>query len=268
MGFMSARSRRWLSRLIACGAMLLSGVGLALGQGAPGGVVRVYAAASLKTALDEVVKTYSDDGGGAVSVSYASSAALARQIEHGAPADVFISADLDWMEYLAARGLIDPATRRTLVGNRLVLVAPNDSQISITIEHGFKLADALAGGRLAVGDVTAVPAGKYAKAALESLGVWSSVAGTLAPAENVRAALAFVAMGEAPLGIVYATDAAAEPKLRIVGEFPASSHPAIVYPAAVIAGSAAPERARGLLDALGSSTAQAIFERYGFRRLP
>jgi molybdate transport system substrate-binding protein len=221
----------------------------------------VFAAASLKGALDAVVRSY--DPSGKVVVSYAASSALAKQIENGAPADVFISADLDWMDYLETRKLIDPDTRFNLLRNRLVLIAPAGSGVALEIKPGFALARSLGDGRLAMADPDAVPAGKYGKAALQSLGVWAAVAGKLAPAANVRAALALVARAEAPLGIVYRTDAIADSNVRIVAEFPEGSHPPIIYPAAAVAGGRK-ARARRFLAYLRSSTAQVIFARYGF----
>ncbi|MBA3325954.1 MAG: molybdate ABC transporter substrate-binding protein [Rhodobacteraceae bacterium] len=223
----------------------------------------IFAAASLKNALDAVAAAWTEASGEAASISYAGSSTLAKQIEEGAPADVFISADLDWMDYLATRNLVDPATRRTLLGNRLVLIASGTEAAPVEIASGFDLAGMLGAGRLAIADVKAVPAGRYGKAALESLGVWASVETRLAEAENVRAALAFVALGEAPLGIVYATDAGAEDDVTIVGTFPESSHPAILYPAAVTADSAHPQAA-AFLDFLGSAAARAAFEAEGF----
>ena len=173
--------------------------------------VVVFAAASLTNALDEAAKLFERQGGAHAKISYAASPALAKQIESGAPADIFISADLDWMNYLEQRHLIQPATRRNLLGNRLVLVAPADSDVHVEIKPGFDLAALLKGGRLAMADTDSVPAGKYGKAALEKLGVWNTVQPAVAPAETVRAALLFVSRREAPLGIVYATDAAADP---------------------------------------------------------
>ena len=226
--------------------------------------LKVFAAASLKDALEEVGKRYSDaPNRPKVVSSFAASSALAKQIENGAPADIFISADEDWMDYVAQRKLIDPVTRVDLLGNRLVLIAPADSTVKADITKGFPLASLLGGGRLAVADPDYVPAGKYAKAALEYLEVWSQVEGKLARAENVRAALAFVSRGETPLGIVYATDAKADPKVRVIGEFPAGSHPRIVYPAAVIATSTNPN-ARGFLEYLTSKDAWVVFARHGF----
>jgi molybdate transport system substrate-binding protein len=223
----------------------------------------VFAAASLKNALDAAVAGYTRKTGKAVTVSYAASSALAKQIEQGAPADIFVSADLDWMDYLQARSLIAADTRVTLLGNDIVLVAPADSDVSLTITPRFPLRDALGGGKLAMAQTATVPAGKYGKAALEHLGVWDSVAAKVAETDNVRAALAFVARGEAALGIVYATDAKAEPGVKVVDTFPAESHPPILYPAALSA-SAEPE-ARAFFAYLTSEKARAFFEAEGFR---
>ncbi|HUE19477.1 MAG TPA: molybdate ABC transporter substrate-binding protein [Stellaceae bacterium] len=230
------------------------------------GVV-VYAAASLKDALDDVNAQYQQGGGKAAVISYAASSALAKQIGAGAPADIFISADLDWMDYLDQRHLIAASSRKNILGNTLVLVAPKDSTAHVTIAPGFPLASLLKGGRLAVADPAAVPAGKYAKAALEKLGVWDSVANSLAPTENVRAALLLVSRGETPYGIVYRTDAAAEPRVKIVGTFPADSHPPIIYPAVLIATSKNPEAAK-YLAFIESTKAKLAFEKQGFTVLP
>ena len=219
----------------------------------------VFAAASLKNALDEASSAYARDR---VVVSYGASSTLARQIENGAPADVFISADLDWMEYLEKRGLVAEATRRNLLGNQLVLVAPRAQPVKLEPAPGFPIAKALGDGRLALAEPTSVPAGKYAKAALETLGVWAQLAGRIAPADNVRAALALVARGEAPLGIVYRSDAHAEPAVVLAGVFPADSHPPIVYPGAALKG--AKRGAAGFLQFLSGPKASAIFERHGF----
>lgn len=226
----------------------------------------VFAAASLKTALDRVASEFEAKTGARVIVSYGGSSALAKQIEQGAPADIFISADLDWMDYVAGKKLIREETRRDLLGNALVLIAPADSSLSIRIGPGFPLADALGRGYLAVADTAAVPAGKYARASLENLGVWDSVKNKLAQAENVRTALALVARGEAPLGIVYRTDATAEPKVRIVDSFPADSHPPIVYPVAQTASSVSPD-AGAFLEFLRSGEAREAFEAQGFELL-
>jgi molybdate transport system substrate-binding protein len=226
----------------------------------------VFAAASATDALDDVGASYTRETGQLLKVSYAASSALARQIEAGAGADVFLSADVEWMDYLEARQRIDPATRRDLLSNRLVLIAPAASDVKLEIAPGFPLLQALGTGRLATGDPDYVPVGRYARAALESLGVWSEVADRLVRAENVRAALAFVSRGEAPLGIVYATDVPVDPGVRRVAVFPESSHPPIVYPVALIA--AAHPGARRFLEFLGSPAAREIFRRHGFAPLP
>jgi molybdate transport system substrate-binding protein len=226
--------------------------------------VLVFAAASLKTALDEVAARCAAQTGKTTTASYAGSSALAKQIEAGAPADIFVSADLDWMDYLAERDLIRPETRTNLLGNDLVLIAPADSAAAATIEPGFPIA-ALLGedGRLAVADIAAVPAGKYAKAALEALGVWTAVADRIVQAANVRAALALVARGEAPLGIVYRTDAMAEPGVEVLDTFPEDTHPPIVYPVALLRDSAGADAAAALA-CLQSDEARAIFAAHGF----
>jgi molybdate transport system substrate-binding protein len=225
--------------------------------------ITVFAAASLKNALDDAVKRYEAKSGDKVVVSYAASSALAKQIESGAPADIFFSADLDWMDYLQEKNLIGVPSRHTLLGNTLVLIAPKDSTVSLTIAKNFPLVQALGpDGKLAMASVDSVPAGKYGKVALTYLGVWDQVAPRVAQAENVRAALAFVARKEAPLGIVYGTDAKSEPAVRVVGVFPAESHPKILYPVALTA-SAKPD-ARKFLEFLLSSEAAPSFETQGF----
>lgn len=222
----------------------------------------VFAASSLQTALDALTPAIQQTTGVRIRASYAASSALARQIESGAPAGLFISADLDWMDYLAERKLIVPATRVNLLRNTLVLVAPAKAPVSITISPGFPLARALGANRLAIANPDSVPAGKYARTALTSLGVWDSVASKLAPRENVRAALLLVSLGEAPLGIVYKTDAVADRSVVIVDAFPATSHGAIVYPAAVtMPGSPAASR---VLAFLQSKAAKAVFAQQGF----
>ena len=226
----------------------------------------VFAAASLKNALDDVDTAYTAQSHVAVRASYAASSALAKQIEQGAPADAFISADSDWMDYVAQRKLIVVASRRDVLTNHLAMIAPATSAVRLNIRKGFALAKALGDGRLAIAGPE-VPAGKYGRASLEALGAWDGVKDHLAPAENVRGALAFVAQGEAPLGIVYDTDAKSEPKVKIVGLFPDDSHPRIVYPAALVATSknaAAP----GYVAFLQGPQASAIFRRYGFIVLP
>lgn len=229
--------------------------------------VTVFAAASLKNALDTAVSAYKAKTGKDVAVSYAASSALAKQIEAGAPADIFFSADLDWMDYLAKKDLIDGASRVTLLGNTLVLVAPKDSTASLEIKPGFPLAEALgADGKLAMGTVASVPAGKYGKAALEKLGVWAAVEPHVAQADNVRGALAFVARGEAPFGIVYGTDAHAEKAVKIVATFPEDTHPPIVYPVALTKTGTSAD-AKAFLDYLLSSDAKSAFEAQGFTLL-
>jgi molybdate transport system substrate-binding protein len=223
----------------------------------------VFAAASLKNALDDVSAEWQRETGKKTAISYAASPALARQIEQGAPADIFISADLDWMDYVQQRNLIKADTRSNLLGNKIVLIAPKNSIASVKIAPGFNLAAALGSGRLAMADTAAVPAGKYGKSALETLGVWSSVQDKVAQAENVRAALLLVSRGEAPLGIVYETDAAADPNVRIVDAFPANTHPAIVYPIAITAASRN-ANATAFLAYLKSPKAQPLFRKQGF----
>jgi molybdate transport system substrate-binding protein len=234
---------------------------------APAADVLLFAAASLKNALDAIDDQYQKDTGKHVTVSFAASPTLAKQVESGAPADIFISADLGWMDYLAKKDLIKADTRKNLLGNELVLIAPRDSAAQITIAPGLDLAKLLGGGRLAMADTSAVPAGKYGKAVLEKLGVWDQVSGQIAQAENVRAALALVARGEAPLGIVYRTDAAAEPGVKIVATFPADTHPPIIYPIALLAGSTNPDAA-AYLAYIEGATAKPLFEKQGFVILP
>ncbi len=232
-------------------------------QAAQAQAIVVFAAASLKNALDDANHLFEQQSGAAVKTSYAASSALAKQIESGAPADLFISADLAWMDYLQKRNLIQPASRRNLLGNRLVLVAPAAAATPVEIKPGFDLVALLKGGRLAMADPASVPAGKYGKAALEKLGVWGAVEPHVAAAENVRAALLFVDRRETPLGIVYATDAAADSGVEIVGVFPESTHPPIIYPIALTAGDRNPGAAR-LLAFLASPAARPAFEKQGF----
>ncbi|KQT85273.1 molybdate ABC transporter substrate-binding protein [Aurantimonas sp. Leaf443] len=223
----------------------------------------VFAAASLKNAFDAANAAWAAQGGRTATISYAASSALARQIEGGAPADVFASADLAWMDYLSKAKLIANDTRTELLGNGIVLVAPRDGATALAIAPGFDLAAALGDGRLAMANVDSVPAGKYGKAALETLGAWDGVKDRIAQAENVRAALLLVARGEAPLGIVYRTDAVADPAVRIVGTFPESSHAPVVYPVAVTAAATSPD-ARAFVDFLKGNAARALFEAEGF----
>jgi molybdate transport system substrate-binding protein len=254
---LSWQRRDFIGAVVLCAALPF--VSAAAADGRP---VLVFAAASLKTALDAIAAEWRAGTGGRVTISYAASSTLAKQIENGAPADLFISADQDWMDYLQQRQLIDPTTRIDLLGNSLVLIAPAGGAASVTIAPGFPLAALLGDGRLAMADPDAVPAGRYGKAALSALGVWPGVAGRIAAAENVRAALLLVARGEAPLGIVYRTDAAAEPSVRIVGTFPSDSHPPIVYPMALTV-TASPD-APAFATYLHGLAARKLFEAQGF----
>jgi molybdate transport system substrate-binding protein len=247
---------------IAVSTLLVAAIGLSAGARADDLVV--FAAASLKDALDAINADWQKANGKNATISYAASSALAKQIEADAPADVFISADLDWMNYVDVRKLIVPATRRNLLGNSLVLIAPAETKpAAVDVKPDFPLAKLLGGGKLAMADPNAVPAGKYGKGALTKLGVWDSVSGSVAAAENVRACLLLVARGEAPYGIVYKTDAAIEPKVKIVGTFPADSVSPITYPIAQIASSKNAD-ATGFLAYLGGPDATRQFEHYGF----
>lgn len=221
------------------------------------------AAASLKNAFDQVAHDWKTETGKTVTFSFAASSALAKQIEQGAPADLFASADLDWMDYLDQRGLIKPGTRSNLLANSLVLIAPADTPQSFTLAKGADLGAFVRDGRLAVADVNAVPAGKYAKQALQALDLWTGVVNKLAQSDNVRATLALVARGEAVAGIVYATDAASEPRVKVLGTFPADGHAPIVYPVAIVAGSANPD-AQAFLAYLRSPAAQRAYAAHGF----
>ena len=259
---MAITRRSWLGAALAASLALggaASGPARAEGPAGP----TVFAAASLKNAMDDVGGRWAAAGHPAPKLSFAASNVLEKQIEQGAPADLFFSADLDWMEAAQKAGVVQPATRVDLLANAIVLVAPAEAAAPVDIRAGFDLAGALHGGRLAMGNVDAVPAGKYGKAALVKLGAWDGVKDHVAQAESVRAALAFVARGETPLGIVYATDAAAEPKVKVVGTFPDDSHPPIVYPVAVTKDAKSPD-AQGFLDFLRGPAARAAFERQGF----
>lgn len=223
----------------------------------------VLAAASLQEALSEAAAVWARAGHPRPVLSFAASSALARQIIAGAPADLFLSADEPWMDAVAAKGLVRPGTRTSFLVNRLVLIAPTGRVPRMTIQRGFPIARALGNGRLAMADPAAVPAGRYGKAALERLGVWQGVAARVAPAENVRAALLLVERGEAPLGIVYATDARASTRVRVVGIFPAASHPPITYPIALLRSASSPD-AEPFRRFLISPRGKAIFRRHGF----
>lgn len=226
----------------------------------------VFAAASMKNALDDIDAAYTAKTGVKVVASYAASSTLARQIEQGAPADIFASADIDWMDYAVAGKSINVSTRMNLLGNRMVLIAPANSKISsVTIGQGFDLARLAGDGKITTGDVKSVPVGKYAKAALEKLGAWQAAGPKFAMAESARAALALVARGEAVLGIVYTTDAKVEPGVKIVGTFPEDSHPPIIYP--IAATITAKAEAVDYLAFLRQRAAKTIFEKYGFNFL-
>jgi molybdate transport system substrate-binding protein len=251
-----------MTRLIAaCFAAVLALLPMA--QAAEDAKVLVFAAASLNESLTEVGKAYAAQGHPAPSFSFAASSALARQIENGAPAALFMSADEEWMDYLGARKLVVDETRARLLGNTLVLIAPADRPLAVKIAPGFDLAKALRGGKLAMADPDSVPAGKYGKAALEKLGAWTAVSPAVIRGDNVRTALAFVERGEAAAGIVYGSDAALTAKIKVAGVFPADSHPAISYPTAVVAGhdNAA---VRAFLAFLKTPAATDIFRRFGF----
>jgi molybdate transport system substrate-binding protein len=253
-----------LSRRTASAA-LLGIVGLAAPAVAqPARPVRVYAASSLTDAMNELGAMYAGKGHPRPVFVYAASSALARQIEQGAPADVFVSADEPWMDYLSERKLIDPSTRKSMLLNRLVLVAPRDRPLDVKIGAGMDLLGALKGGKLAMGDPDSVPAGKYGKTALQNLGVWSQVEGSVVRAENVRSALLFVERGEANAGIVYLTDQmAVKDKVALAGVFPETSHPRISYPMAAVKGGRADEAGK-FLAFLQTPEAHAVFTRLGF----
>ena len=226
--------------------------------------VTVFAAASTTNALTDIGKMFMEKKMGEFTPSFASSSTLAKQIENGAPANIFLSADLKWMDYLAEKKMIAQASRIDLLGNRIVLIAPADSKLGkIVVTSTLKLSELLADGKLAMGDPDHVPAGIYGQKALQSLGLWSDIQDRVARAKDVRAALALVERGEAPLGIVYATDAAISDKVKVIGVFPEDSHPAIVYPVGAVAGMDTPA-ARRFLAFLKSPEAKAVFEKYGF----
>lgn len=253
--------RDWLKAISLALGVVLAGTAFAPAQAAE--KVSVFAAASLKNALDAINGEWLKQTGKEAIVSYAASSALAKQIEQGAPADVFISADLAWMDYLADKKLIKADTRSNLLGNRIVLVSGKSDAPAAEIEPDLDLAGLLGDGRLAMGAVDSVPAGKYGKAALEKLGLWPNVAGKVAGAESVRAALLLVSRGEAPYGIVYRTDAAADANVKVVGTFPEDSHPPIIYPVAITADSRNADAA-AYLEFVRSPEAAALFQAEGF----
>jgi molybdate transport system substrate-binding protein len=261
---MKRPDRAWVSSCLLIVAVSLSAVrpGHAAERNAAGPSIVVFAAASLTDALQELGDDFTKSAGIAVKFSFAASSTLARQIESGAPADLFLSADTEWMDYLQTRNLIQPGTRHELLGNSLVLVAPAASTVTLTIEPHFGLAAALGKGRLATGDPDSVPVGRYAKAALTSLDVWTSIEPRLVRADNVRAALAFVDRNEVPLGIVYKTDALVDKGVRIVDTFPAATYPPITYPIALKVG--AKTEAGKFADYLRTPGADAVFVKYGF----
>lgn len=230
--------------------------------------ITIFAAASLKNALDSAAAAYDKQTGTKIVASYAASSALAKQIENAAPADVFISADLEWMKYLADKSLIKPGSQINYLGNRLVLVAPATSTATLKIAKDFALADAIGDGKIAMADVKGVPAGKYGKAALEALGVWAAVESKIAQSDNVRSALALVARGEAPFGIVYQTDAVAEKNVKIVDTFPEETHAPIVYPVAITASAPNAEASSAFVAYLKTADGQAHFTQQGFTILP
>ncbi len=225
--------------------------------------ITVFAAASTTNAITDIAKMYEKETGATVRHSFASSSTLAKQIAQGAPADVYISANPKWMTYVEDKGLIEPGSRFDLLGNRIVLIAPKDSDIQVKIEPGFDLSGILGDGKLSMGDPDHVPAGIYGKQALETLGSWKTVEPKVARSKDVRAALALVERGECPLGVVYATDAAISTKIRVVGTFPENSHPPIVYPVALVKDRAS-KQVRSFLRFLKTVPAKTIFEKYGF----
>jgi molybdate transport system substrate-binding protein len=251
--------RAWATLCTLClGLFSLSGVAAETGKSA----ITVFAAASLTNVLQELGDRFTAETSLPVKFSFAASSALAKQIENGAPADVFFSADVDWMDYLQTRKLIQIPTRHDVVGNRLVLVGPADSTMQLKIAPKFPLLAALGNGRLATGDPDSVPVGRYAREALTKLGVWDGVEPRLVRADSVRAALAFVDRGEVPLGIVYATDARIDDQVRVIDVFAPSTHSPIVYPIALTA--VARPDALKFLDAVRGAAGDAVFRKYGF----
>src|SRR5277367_1045600 len=255
-----ARIQRLAAGAFLWTSLLASGAGHA--QAVDKAAIVIFAAASLTNVLQDLGDAFTKQTSVPIKFSFAASSALARQIESGAPADVFFSADVDWMDYLQKRNLIQPASRRDVLGNRLVLIAPSDSTIELKIKPHFPLATALGNKRLATGDPDSVPVGRYAQAALTNLGVWAEVADRLIRADSVRSALAFVDRGEAPLGIVYETDALIDKRVRVVDVFPATSHMPIVYPIALTI--AAKGDAVRFVVYIRGPAGDAVFKSYGF----
>jgi molybdate transport system substrate-binding protein len=261
---MSPLSRRQLIAMAAASRLVLPPAGAAAQSAGASRPVVVFAAASLQTSLNAVAAEWGKETGKRVTFSFAASSALARQMEQGAPADLFVAADLDWMDWAEQRRLIRPDSRRTLLGNTLVLIEPKEQPpTALPITPGFPLAAAIGQSRIATGNPQSVPVGRYAQAALTALGVWADVAPRVAGTDNVRSALALVARGEARFGIVYATDAPSEPRVRVVGTFPPESHPPIVYPFAITANSTHPDAA-AFLAFVASPAAARVFEAEGF----
>jgi molybdate transport system substrate-binding protein len=262
------RMERQMNRLLSPVAGIFAAVSILLGSAfspalAQDKSLTVFAAASMKNALDDINAAYTAKTGVKVTASYAASSVLAKQIENGAPADVFVSADTDWMDYAIGKKNINEPTRVNLLGNSIVLIAPKESRLdNVKIGQGFDLAKLAGDGRIATGDVKSVPVGKYAKAALEKLGSWTAAEPKFAMAESVRAALTLVSRGEAPLGIVYATDAKVDPGVKIIGTFPAESHPAIIYP--IAATTTAKTEATDYLAFMKTTASKTILEKYGF----
>ena len=261
---MHMRAQTWLDRSLGLVAALVLAASLPHAPArAQSSDLVVFAAASLKNALDDINAQWKKETGKEARISYGASSALAKQIENGAPAQMFISADMPWMDYVEKKNLIKADTRSNLLGNRIVLIAPAGKAKTIDIKPGFDLAKIVGDGRLAMANVDAVPAGKYGKAALEKLGAWDSVSTKVAQADNVRAALLLVSRGEAPAGIVYQSDAAADPKVKIIGTFPENTHPPIIYPIALTASATSPDAA-AFLAYIRSAKAKPLFEAQGF----
>lgn len=252
-----------VSQITAASLMMLFSLAAMRAHATEPEPVMVFAAASTTNAVTEIADLFKRTTKTRVIPSFAASSTLAKQIQSGAPAAVYISADNKWMDFLEEKKLIEPSTRFDLIGNRIVLVARIDSAIKLEIQPGFNLPEALGGDRLAMGDPAHVPAGIYGRQALESLGVWERVKNSIAPVKDVRSALVLVERGEVPLGIVYATDAAITEKVRIVGIFPENSHPPIVYPVALVAGNKT-AAAEAFIAFLRTAEAKTIFQKYGF----
>lgn len=262
------KTRTPLQRLLTLVSVTVLGMTAGLftaGSATAGGNLVVFAAASTTNAMSEIAALYTAAGNGEVTTSFASSSTLAKQIASGAPADVYLSANSKWMDFLANKALISTGTRRDLLSNRIVLIAPENSKLTdITIAKGFAMADLLGSdGRLSMGDPDHVPAGIYGKQALQNLDVWDRISSRLAPMKDVRAALVLVERAEAPVGLVYATDAAISSRVRVIGTFPDDSHPAIVYPVAAVADGKT-DQARHFIDFLASPQAGAVFKQFGF----